>query len=206
LIPNPDQGDIDHDGVGDICDETDVEGALVLGNGKVVSRFSGSGEGTGKIIMRGALFDHPPFDGFVTGLLEGLDPNSDGPDEGVILVRVMDEAVLGVVAVFVRSECDVRFKEGFGEDFLWRVKCKNADRTQKLSLKKHPLGRDMFRFALTLKKLEIEPFLMERVTVILTSGAFDRPDEIGDLVPCEVKTNRAGEAVRNKCREPALGF
>jgi hypothetical protein len=201
LIPNQGQGDIDKDGFGDVCDETDVEGALVLGNSKVASAFDSAGRGKGKIVLRGVLFDHPPFDGFVTGLVEGFDPNSDSPDEALILIRVVDDAVLQESVVFTRSECDVKFKRGL----LMRAKCRSADKNGKVKFKKHPLGRNVIRFVMKLKKLKIQPLLMERVTVIMTTGAFDRPDQIGDLLPCDVKV-KGDETPKTKCREPTTGL
>ena len=61
--------------------------------------------------------------------------------------------------------------------------------------------RTSFRFSLTLKKLDVQPFLLEEVTVIITTASSDRPDEIGNLLPCLVKLKN-GEAHTTQCKEP----
>jgi len=134
----------------------------------------------------------------VTGLISGFDPNGDEPDEGVIRVRVVDDGVLHEVASFVRSDCLLKFKQGF----LRVAKCRSADRRQQMKVRKHPLGRNVFRFSMVLKQLSIQPFLQDKVTMIITTGSVDRPDSIGNLAPCIVKTNRNGEATQSKCKEP----
>ncbi len=140
------------------------------------------------------------------GLQEGLDPNGDGPDEGVLRVIVFDydedlhEFRLWQEITFRRSECQLKFRKAF----LVSAKCKSDDRTRRIQVRKHPLGRGTFRFSFMAKNLSIEPTLSERVTVYLTTGRVDRVDEIGDLEPCRVKTNRSGEPAQTKCREPTL--
>ncbi len=150
--------------------------------------------------MRGVVFDHPPFDGFVRGLETGLDLSADSEEEGLILIRVVDDGVLRAEVTFLRSECEIKFKK----DFVHRVKCSGDGNNRKAKFVKHPLGRDVFRFALTMKKLDIHPFLLEEVTVIITTGAADRPDVIGDLKPCDLKRNKAGDAHKSVCKEPGL--
>jgi cysteine-rich repeat protein len=201
LVPNPDQEDLDDDGIGYACDESIVlKGALVLGSGKVVSKFAPSGEGSGKIVMRGVVFDHPPFGGFVSGLQEGVDPNGDAPDEPILLVRVFDDADLDQLFVFSRSECRLKFRK----NFLLSAKCKSGDQTRKIKVRKHPLGRGTFRFSFAAKNLSIQPSLLERVSVFITTGRVDRVDEIGNLEPCTVKTNPPGDPALTRCREPVV--
>ena len=62
----------------------------------------------------------------------------------------------------------------FKKDLVHRVKCSGDGNNRKAKFVKHPLGRDVFRFALTMKKLDIHPFLLEEVTVIITTGTADR--------------------------------
>ncbi len=196
---NPDQADLDVDGIGFVCDSNiRLEGALVIGSGKVASRLLPSGKAKGKIILRGVVFDHPPFGGFSIGLQTGMDPNQDGPDEGVLLIRVFDNVALDEVFTFTRGQCKLKFKEGF----LVSGKCKQPDGGPRIKIRKHPLGRNVFRFAFLAKNLSILPVLVEKVSLFLTTGFVLRLDEIGDLEPCKVNINPAGEATFTKCREP----
>jgi hypothetical protein len=148
--------------------------------------------------MRGFLDVHPPLDSFRSSLEEGLDPNGSGPDEVVLLVTVYDDADLRQVMPFLRSECDLEIREGV----LVKVMCKSADRARKAVFRKIPAVPHIFRFVLRTKRLRLEPFLMDYVTVRLTTGAIDRVDEIGDLVPCEIKVDGATRII---CSEPT-GF
>jgi cysteine-rich repeat protein len=199
LVPNPGQEDLDGDGIGDLCDDKILlEGALVVGSGKVVSKFAPSGEGNGKIVMRGVVFDHPPFGGFE----EGFDPNGVASDEPLLFVTVFDDADLYQPFVFLRSECRLKSRN----DFLLSIKCKSDDHMRRIKVRKHPLGRGAFRFSFAAKKLSIQPSLLERITVFITTGRVDRVDEIGDLVPCKVRTNSSGEPAIAKCREPIALF
>ena len=38
--------------------------------------------------------------------------------------------------------------------------------------------------------------------MFMTTGFVLRVDEIGDLLPCKVTTNPAGQDIHTKCREP----
>ncbi len=71
-----------------------------------------------------------------------------------------------------------------------------------MRFRKHPLGRDVFRFTFIGRDLMILPPLVEEVTMFMTTGIVIRVDEIGDLLPCKVTTNPAGEDVHTMCREP----
>jgi cysteine-rich repeat protein len=198
FVPNPDQSDLDRDGMGDACDpNTVLEGALVVGNGKVASKFLPSGEGQGKIVLRGVVFDHPPFGGFSDGIINGLDPNNDGPDEIVLVIRIFDDSVLDQSFGFTRAQCKIKVK---GE-FLQRAFCRQENGTR-AKFRKHPLGRDVFRFTFRGRDLMILPPLVEEVTMFMTTGFVLRVDEIGDLLPCKVTTNPAGQDIHTKCREP----
>jgi len=196
---NPEQVDLDEDDIGDLCDdEIRLEGALVLGKTRAISKFLTTGEGNGKLILRGVLFNHPPFGGFADGIQEGLDPNSDGPDEIVLLINAYDNADLNQEFIFKRSECKLTLRK----NFLLRVRCRSEDGTRRAKFRKHPLGRGTFRFALIAKGLEIMPTLTDYMEAAITTGNSVRQDEIGDLIPCKVNEDPAGQAVSNKCREP----
>jgi cysteine-rich repeat protein len=199
FVPNPDQEDLDGDGLGNRCDDDDARGSLVLGRLKAISRFTLSfGEGRGRAVMRGFLDVHPPLDSFRSSLEEGLDPNVSGPDEVVLLVTVYDDADLRQVLPFLRSECDLKIRE----DVLARVVCRSADRARKVVFRRIPAVPDIFRFVLLARQLYLKPFLMDYVTVRLTTGAIDRVDQIGDIMPCVISENGAAKI---RCREPT-GF
>jgi hypothetical protein len=89
-------------------------------------------------------------------------------------------------------------------EFLTRVKCKGADGTKKAVFKKLPFVPEVFKFNVTAKKLSVQPFLFDRVTITLTTGSIDRPDQIGNLVPCQLKKGR-DDRYKINCREP-IGF
>ncbi|MCZ6822721.1 MAG: hypothetical protein O7F10_07210, partial [Deltaproteobacteria bacterium] len=196
--PNPDQEDLDGDGIGFECDDDIVlEGALVVGNGKVASKFLPSGGGQGKIVLRGVLFDHPPFGGFSDGIMNGSDPNDDGPDEIVLVIRIFDDSKLDQGFTFTRGQCKIKTKG----QFLRKAFCRHENGTR-VRFRKHPLGRDVFRFTFIGRDLMIFPPLVEKVTMFVTTGFVLRVDEIGDLLPCKVSTNPAGQDIYTKCREP----
>ena len=196
--PNPDQEDLDGDGIGFECDDDIVlEGALVVGNGKVASKFLPSGQGQGKIVLRGVLFDHPPFGGFSDGIMNGSDPNDDGPDEIVLVIKIFDDSVLEQDFIFTRGQCKIKTKG----QFLRKAFCRHENGTR-VRFRKHPLGRDVFRFTFIGRDLMIFPPLVEKVTMFVTTGLVLRVDEIGDLLPCKVSTNPAGQDIHTKCREP----
>ena len=113
-------------------------------------------------------------------------------------VTVYDNADLRQVFPFTRSECKLKIK---GEVLL-KVVCKRTDRASKVLLRKLPGVPDLFRFVLRARRLALQPFQSEDVTVRLTTGTIDRPDEIGDLMPCVIAPN-GGKRI--KCREPT-GF
>ena len=99
---------------------------------------------------------------------------------------------------FTRADCQLKFKS----EFLNRVKCKNAENTKKAAFKRHPLVPDLFKFVVKQKLLSLEPFTEDLVTVIMSTSTQNRPDDIGNILPCEIKTKRISKI---KCDEPT-GF
>ena len=53
-----------------------------------------------------------------------------------------------------------------------------------------------------MKKLSLQPFTVEVLTVNMQTGPENRPDVIGDILLCEIKTKKIS---RIKCDEPT-GF
>lgn len=198
LLYNGGQEDFDGDGEGDACDEVDILGSLVVGIFKATSQFKPSGEGVGKITIRGFLDAHPPLDGFKESLEEGLDPNSDGPDEIVLRFKIKDP---NQTIEFTRAECQLKIKE----PFLGRVKCKNVEKTERAIFRNVPFAPDVYKLAIRVRKRDIQPFTegQEIVEITMTTGAIDRPDKIGDAVPCGIKVGSSKQ--RLKCLEPS-GF
>jgi len=180
----------------------DIEGSVILGIVKGKSQFLPSGEGNGKLIARGFLDVHPPLDGangWQKDLEEGLDPNDGNPpDEVIMRLRFFDGADLNERVDFTRAECSLKVREGF----LVRLRCKSADNNKRALFKRHPLVPDLFRFAIRVKKLSLLPFTVDLVTVNLQNGPENRPDDIGNIVPCKIKSKTVS---RIKCDEPA-GF
>jgi hypothetical protein len=114
-----------------------------------------------------------------------------------MLITVEDDADLHQVIAFARSECRLKLKE----PFLAKVRCNNADNTEKAVFKNVPFAPDVYKFAIRARKLSILPFLRDRVRATLTVGTIDRPDWIGDIRPCDIKHGVTKE--RLKCVEPA---
>jgi cysteine-rich repeat protein len=193
---NPGQEDVDEDGFGDICDEADILGSFVMGLFKATSGFRPTGEGAGRIAIRGFLDAHPPLDGLQAGLEQGLDPDSDGPDEIVLLITVDDGADFQQVFAFSRSECQLRIKG----PFLSKVICKSADRLKKAIFRNVPFAPDVYKYAIRGKRLSILPFQRDQVSAVMTVGTIDRPDVIGEIQPCNIKLGPTKERLR--CIEP----
>ena len=57
---------------------------------------------------------------------------------------------------------------------------------------------DIFRLVARARRLAIEPSFMNQVSVRLRTGDIDRPDQIGDLIPCEIRVQQATQLI---CRE-----
>jgi cysteine-rich repeat protein len=199
-VPNPGQADVDEDGLGDVCDNEEFLGSLILGYVKGRAQFLPSGEGNGKLIIRGFVDVHPPLDSFAPSIEAGLDPNSDGPDEVVLLMRLYDGADLNEFIAFTRSECTLKYRNG--SEFLTKLKCKSADNTRKAFFKRHPLVPDLFKFVVKAKKLSLLPFQEPLLTGVLTTQYINRPDPIGNILACEIKTKKTS---RIRCDEPS-GF
>ena len=194
-LNNPGQEDVDGDGEGDACDDSDILGSLVMGIFKSISQFKPSGEGAGKITIRGFLDAHPPLDSFQPSLEEGLDPNSDSADEIVMRITIADP---NQVIEFTRAECTLKVKE----PFLSKVKCKNADKTVRAIFKNVPFAPDVYKMAIRAKRLNIESFTpgQEQVRVTIRTGTIDRSDLIGDVLACGIQVGSSKQ--RLKCLEP----
>jgi len=194
-LSNPDQEDKDEDGAGNACDDDDINGSLVMGIFKAGSQFTPTGAPKGKITIRGFLDAHPPLDDLLESLEEGLDPDSDGPDEIVMRITVEDPPV---VIEFKRSECRLKIKG----PFLSGVNCKNAANTAAAKFKNVPFAPDVYKMAIRSKKNEIESFAdgLTEVKVTIRVGTIDRPDIIGDILGCGVKSGARKQLL--KCFEP----
>ncbi len=194
-VYNAGQEDFDGDGEGDACDEEDILGSLVMGVFKATSGFKPSGEGVGKITIRGFLDAHPPLNGFQESLEEGLDPNEDGPDEIVLRFKIKDP---NQTIEFTRAECQLKIKE----PFLARVKCKNVEKTERAIFRNVPFAPDVYKMAVRVKRRDIDPFTegQEIVEVTMTVGQIDRPDQIGDAPPCGIRVGSSKQLL--KCIEP----
>lgn len=124
-----------------------------------------------------------------------LVPNPDQEDlDGDGLGNRCDDDDARGSLVLGRMKATSRFTLRFGEG--------RGLVTMRGVLDVHPPVPDIFRFVLRAKWLWLQPFLMDYVTVRLTTGAIDRVDEIGDVVPCVIGENGA---TRIRCREPT-GF
>ncbi|TDJ00385.1 MAG: DUF4215 domain-containing protein [Deltaproteobacteria bacterium] len=194
FVANASQKDIDRDGLGDRCDDADILGSLVLGRLKVKSRFTSRQEGRGRITLHGLLDGQRHLDDFGLSLKEGFDPNGNSPGETLLTITVFDEANLNQVISFSRSECALRMKG----DALVVVACKSPDGTRMVRLRKARFVPDIFRLVVRARRLAIEPFFMHQASVRLRTGDIDRPDQIGDLIPCEIRVQQATKLV---CRE-----
>jgi len=194
-LSNPDQEDKDEDGAGNACDDDDINGSLVMGILKATSQFNPSGTPKGKLTIRGFLDAHPPLDGLQASLEEGLDPDSDGPDEIVMRITVNDPFL---VIEFTRAECKLKTKG----PFLGKIRCKNAANTAKAIFNNVPFAPDVYKMAIRSKGNDIAEFPNDQtqVRVTIRVGTIDRPDTIGDIVSCGVK--KGGRTQRLKCLEP----
>jgi len=191
---NPSQEDFDEDGLGDRCDDDDIRGSVILGFLRGKSLITAKGEGRGRVVVRGFMDVNPPLDGFEEALDRGFDPNADHPDETVLMITIHDDSGLEVVLPFLRSECAMTMKQGV----LSVVECMSSDRTRKARFVKNRFVPDLFKFVVRGRSLDIDPFLVTQVSVRVTVAELDRPDEIGDRLPCEIRVNLA---TRLLCRE-----
>ena len=113
-------------------------------------------------------------------------------------LNFFDGATLNEIVDFSRDECSLKIRDGF----LVKVRCRSADGNMRAIFKRHPLVPDLFKFAIRAKGLSLLPFTVNVLTVNLQSGPENRPDVIGDIQLCQVKTKQVS---RIKCDEPS-GF
>jgi hypothetical protein len=156
-VPNPDQSDVDRDGLGDACDP--VDGTLDLASARV--RRSRGDVPTGSIRVRGTMLTHPPGDVFRTA--SGL------------AARVRDGVALDRTFAWDGAEC-VPSPRG--------ITCRTSDRNAKASFRHLQGTASLFGFVVSIRHADIAAPIAGPIALDLVhDGDIDR---VGMLDACAV--------------------
>ena len=166
-----DQGDVDHDGVGNACDDEDDVLNVFRGRAKGTP-VPGASKPKGKVQLKGD---------FVVQLQPGqamLDAfNASDP----ILIRVHDALALDETFVWQPSDCQLRTKNGA----LRQIKCRTADR--RAAVKFATLGKNAaaIRYNMVVGKLDVSPPFEGPMSVTLSHGPEGTINRVGVIADCE---------------------
>lgn len=166
-VSNPSQIDLDGDGLGNACDDTDAPLNVIVF--KIQGRRNPTNP-NGRMFVKGDFIVLPPDDQL--SLTDGL------------ALRVHDQLGLDATFTWLASECQTT---GAGA-----IKCKDATRKRKAIIK--PLEADprIYRYAFRLKRLDVTGPFLDPVIVTITTGPATLvvgTDRVGDITDCAT-TNR----------------
>ncbi len=150
-VADPSQRDLDHDGLGDACDDSDAPLTLTRVAIRGDTRATAS---NGSVTVKGELRTSAPSDVF--------DPS------GGLAARIRDGGSLDRTFAWIAGECAARGA---------RIRCRSADGTGRATFR--PL-RDTagYRVTLVFRHQEIAAPFAPPVTVTLTEGEIDRTGSI----------------------------
>ncbi len=153
--PNPDQSDIDGDGIGDVCDPDD--GPLVVN--KVILKATTSGGATGRSVVIGSFITNPPSDVFDAS--------------GGLRLRIRDSLEGDVAAEALVCQVSASGK----------IRCDSTNPHIKFRLKAFPKSPQAYKFAVRMQKLSVLGPFDGPATITLTEIAGSK-DRVGTIEDC----------------------